>query len=184
MELNNTKTQANLIAAFSGESQAANKYSYYAKKAEKEGYQQIAKIFWETAQNEREHAKIWFKELNGGIHSTAQNLTDAAAGEHYEWTEMYAAFAEDARREGFAELASLFSMVALIEKHHEERYRGLLAQLQEDTLFHKAKPARWICQNCGYICEGENAPSVCPVCRHPQGYFSELGEPAGQNSPD
>lgn len=174
MELNNTKTQANLIAAFSGESQAANKYAYYAQKAEKEGYQQIANIFWETAKNEREHAKIWFKELNGGIRSTDQNLTDAAAGEHYEWTEMYAAFAEDARREGFAELAGLFSMVALIEKHHEQRYRDLLEQLQQGTLFHKEEKTRWICQNCGYIYEGENAPAVCPVCRHPQGIFSQL----------
>lgn len=174
MNLDNTKTQANLIAAFSGESQAANKYAYYAQKAEKEGYQQIASIFWETAKNEREHAKLWFKELNGGIHATDQNLTDAAAGEHYEWTEMYAAFAEDARREGFAELASLFSMVALIEKHHEERYRGLLEQLRQGTLFHREEKTRWICQNCGYIHEGENAPPVCPVCRYPQGFFSEL----------
>lgn len=176
MELNGTKTQANLISAFSGESQAANKYAYYASKAEREGYQEIAAIFRETANNEREHAKIWFKELNGGIQDTAKNLADAAAGEHYEWTEMYAAFAEDARREGFAELASLFSMVASIEKHHEERYLRLLQSLEENTVFHKQEKATWICQNCGYIFEGESAPPVCPVCRHPQGYFAVCRE--------
>lgn len=176
MDLNGTKTQANLVSAFAGESQAANKYAYYAAKAEKDGYQEIAAIFRETAKNEHEHAKIWFKELNGGLQSTGQNLLDAAAGEHYEWTEMYAAFAEDARREGFAELTSLFSMVASIEKHHEERYRRLLQAVEQDSVFHKKEKTRWICQNCGYILEGESAPPVCSVCRHPQGYFAVYKE--------
>ncbi len=180
MKLEGTKTQANLISAFSGESQAANKYAYYAAQAEQEGYRQIAAVFRETAQNEREHAKLWFKELNGGIRPTAENLLDAATGEHYEWTEMYAAFAEEARAEGFAELASLFAMVGSIEKRHEERYRRLLGEVEEGRVFRRAEKTLWICQNCGYLVESESAPPVCPVCRYPQGTFAAYtGDPRG-----
>ena len=167
-----TKTEANLQTAFAGESQARNKYTYYASAARKEGYVQIAKFFEETAGNEKEHAKIWFKLLHDGeVPSTEQNLKDAAAGENYEWTEMYAQFAKEAREEGFTRIAALFEMVGKIEKEHEERYRKLLEAVEKGTVFADVEEQVWICSNCGHIHIGKEAPSVCPVCAHPQGYF-------------
>ncbi len=172
MELKGSKTEANLMAAFAGESQARNKYTYYASKAKKEGYEQIAAIFEETANNEKEHAKLWFKELhNGEVPTTAENLLDAAEGENYEWTDMYAEFAKVAREEGFDRIANLFEGVAAIEKEHEERYRKLLKNVEDKLVFSKEGEAIWICRNCGHIVVGKEAPKVCPVCAHPQAYF-------------
>lgn len=169
--LKGTKTEANLMAAFAGESQARNKYTYYASKAKKDGYVQIAALFEETANNEKEHAKIWFKLLHGGMPSTVENLKDAAEGENYEWTDMYAGFAKTAREEGFDEIADLFEGVAAIEKEHEERYRKLLANIEGDLVFSKDGDVIWECRNCGHIVIGKKAPEVCPVCAHPQSYF-------------
>ena len=172
MELKGSKTEANLMAAFAGESQARNKYTYYASKAKKDGFEQIAEIFLETANNEKEHAKMWFKELHGGeIPSTSENLLDAANGENFEWTDMYKEFAETAREEGFDRIANLFEGVAEIEKHHEERYRALLSNVDNELVFSKDGDKIWQCRNCGHICIGKNAPEVCPVCSHPQSYF-------------
>ena len=172
MELKGTKTEKNLMAAFAGESQARNKYTYYASKAKKEGFVQIAKLFEETANNEKEHAKLWFKALHGGeIADTATNLADAAAGENYEWTDMYATFAKEAKEEGFTKLAFLFEEVAKIEKMHEERYRKLLKNVQTQAVFAKTGIVMWECANCGHIHIGEKAPEVCPVCAHPKAYF-------------
>jgi len=198
MELKGSKTEANLMAAFAGESQARNKYTYYASQAKKDGYEQIAAIFEETANNEKEHAKMWFKELHGGkVPDTLTNLKDAASGENYEWTEMYKEFAEVAKEEGFTRIAKLFEEVAKIEKHHEERYMKLVGNINDDLVFKKAKIENhheerymklvgninddlvfkkgeevvWICRNCGYVYVGENAPTVCPVCAHPQSFM-------------
>ena len=172
MELKGTKTEQNLMQAFAGESQARNKYTYYASKAKKEGYEQIAAIFEETAGNEKEHAKIWFKLLNGGdIKSTIDNLEDAANGENYEWTDMYDKFAKDAKEEGFEHIAFLFESVGKIEKEHEERYLKLLNSVKEEKVFNSDVPTMWICRNCGHIHFGDSAPEVCPVCSHPQSYF-------------
>lgn len=172
MEFEGSRTQANLMAAFAGESQARNKYTYYASKAKKEGYQQIAAIFEETAGNEKEHAKIWFKELHGGeMPTTKENLVDAASGENYEWTEMYKQFAEEAREEGFTRIAALFEMVGNIEKEHEERYNKLLSSLENGIVFEDTEEVVWVCRNCGHIHVGKKAPTVCPVCKHPQAYF-------------
>ena len=172
MELKGSKTEANLQAAFAGESQARNKYTYYASKAKKDGYVQIANIFEETAANEKEHAKIWFKLLHGGaVPSTIENLKDAAEGENYEWTDMYAAFAKDAREEGFDEIAKLFEQVGEIEKEHEERYRKLLANIEGGLVFSREGDCVWQCANCGHIHVGPKAPEVCPVCAHPQSFF-------------
>lgn len=170
-DLKGTKTEANLQAAFAGESQARNKYTYFASKAKKDGYVQIANIFEETANNEKEHAKMWYKLLNDGIGTTAENLLEAANGENYEWTDMYASFAKDARQEGFDDIALLFEGVAAIEKEHEERYRKLLANIQGDLVFSKDGDVIWQCANCGHICVGKKAPEICPVCAHPQSYF-------------
>ena len=161
-----TKTEQNLLAAFAGESQARNKYTYYASKAKKEGFEQISALFLKTAENEKEHAKLWFKELNG-IGSTAENLADAADGENYEWTDMYEGFAKTAEEEGFPELAEKFRGVAAIEKHHEERYRALLKNVETKQVFEKSSVKVWECRNCGHIMVGEKAPDVCPVCAHP-----------------
>ena len=175
--LQGTKTEANLKAAFAGESQAHNKYTYFASKAKKDGYVQIAAIFEETAKNEQEHAKIWYKILNGGqVSDTATNLKDAAAGENYEWTDMYAGFAEPAREEGFTEVARLFDAVAAIEKEHEERYKKLLSNVENGLVFSKDGDAVWQCSNCGHIVVGKNAPQLCPVCAHPQSYFQVRAE--------
>ena len=174
--LKGTKTEANLLTAFAGESQARNKYTYYASAAKKEGYEQIAAIFQETADNEKEHAKIWFKLLHGGMPDTTTNLTDAAAGEHFEWVDMYAKFAQEAKEEGFARIAYLFDAVAKIEKEHEERYLKLLSNLKEDIVFKKGEEIVWICRNCGHIHVGKDAPQKCPVCYHPQSYFQERAE--------
>lgn len=175
--LQGTKTEANLKAAFAGESQAHNKYTYFASKAKKDGYVQIAAIFEETAKNEQEHAKIWYKILNGGqVSDTATNLKDAAAGENYEWTDMYAGFAEIAREEGFTEVARLFDAVAAIEKEHEERYKKLLSNVENGLVFSKDGDAVWQCSNCGHIVVGKNAPQLCPVCAHPQSYFQVRAE--------
>lgn len=171
MNLKGSKTEQNLMAAFAGESQARNKYTYYASKAKKDGYEQIAAIFEETAGNEKEHAKIWFKLLHDGMPSTIENLKDAAAGENYEWTDMYASFAVTAKEEGFDDVARLFTEVASIEKEHEERYKQLLSNIEEESVFKKEVPVMWICRNCGHIHYGEKAPEVCPVCAHPQSYF-------------
>ena len=177
MDLTGTKTEKNLMEAFAGESQARNKYTYYASKAKKEGYEQIASIFEETANNEKEHAKLWFKALNGGdVPTTLQNLLDAAAGEHGEWTNMYKRMAEEASIEGFNELAYQFNAVAAIEKRHEERYRQLAQLVEEGVVFNKTDKKVWICRNCGHIYVGENAPKECPVCKHPQSYFQILNE--------
>ena len=177
MELKGSRTEANLLAAFAGESQARNKYTYYASKAKKEGYEQIAALFLETADNEKEHAKIWFKLLHdNGIPSTAENLLDAANGENYEWTDMYATFAKEAKEEGFTQIAALFEMVAKIEKEHEERYRKLLASVEGDIVFSADGDAIWKCRNCGHIHVGPKAPQVCPVCAHPQAYFEIKAE--------
>ncbi len=171
MELKGTKTEANLKAAFAGESQARNKYTYYASKAKKDGYVQIAKIFEETADNEKEHAKLWYKLLNDGISSTADNLADAAGGENFEWTDMYAAFAKEAREEGFDKIAQLFEGVAAIEKEHELRFKKLLSNIQSEAVFSKDGDTVWQCSNCGHIHIGKKAPEACPVCDHPQSYF-------------
>ena len=171
MDLKGTRSEANLMAAFAGESQARNKYTYYASKAKKDGYEQIASLFLETAENEKEHAKIWFKLLHDGIADTAANLKDAAAGENYEWTDMYAGFAKDAREEGFLELARLFEGVAAIEKLHEARYLKLLSNIENSLVFSKDGDTIWKCSNCGHIHIGKNAPEVCPVCNHPKSYF-------------
>ena len=170
--LKGTKTEANLMTAFAGESQARNKYTYYASKARKDGYVQIAKLFEETANNEKEHAKIWFKLLHDGeVPSTEVNLQDAADGENYEWTDMYATMAKEAREEGFTEIAILFEKVAAIEKMHEERYRKLLANVQGGLVFSRDGDMIWECSNCGHIVVGKKAPQLCPVCKHPQAYF-------------
>ena len=171
MELKGSKTEANLMTAFAGESQARNKYTYYASKAKKEGFNQIAALFEETANNEKEHAKIWFKLLHDGIPGTAENLLDAAEGENYEWTDMYATFAKEAREEGFDKIAFLFEGVAQIEKEHEERYRALLKNVEDGSVFQKGSIVIWKCANCGHIHVGEKAPEICPVCSHPQSYF-------------
>ena len=171
-----TKTEKNLLAAFAGESQARNKYTYFASKAKKDGYVQIAAIFEETAENEKEHAKMWYKLLNGGIKSTAENLKAAADGENYEWTDMYATFAKEAREEGFEHIAKMFEGVAAIEKEHEERYRKLLSNVENGLVFSKDGDVIWQCANCGHICIGKQAPEVCPVCAHPQSYFQVKAE--------
>ncbi len=172
MDLKGSKTEANLQAAFAGESQARNKYSYYASKARKEGYNQIADLFEETAGNEKEHAKIWFKLLhNDEMPDTIANLKDAAEGENYEWTDMYAGFAKEAREEGFTKIAALFEMVAKIEKEHEERYRKLLANIENGIVFSRDKDMIWQCANCGHVVVGKKAPEICAVCKHPQSYF-------------
>ena len=176
MELKGSKTETNLLAAFAGESEARNKYTYFASKAKKDGYVQIAKIFEETANNEKEHAKIWFKLLNGGIGSTAENLMAAAAGENYEWTDMYATFAKEAREEGFDDIARLFEQVAEIEKEHEARYLKLLANVENGMVFSKDGDVIWQCSNCGHVVIGKKAPEVCPVCAHPQAYFEVKAE--------
>ena len=170
MELKGTKTERNLAEAFAGESQARNKYTYFASVAKKEGYQQIAAIFEETANNEKEHAKLWFKALQG-IGDTAANLKAAAEGEYYEWTDMYDRFAKDAEKEGFKALAAQFRMVAAIEKTHEERYRKLLNNVEMQQVFEKAGETMWECRNCGHLVMGKKAPATCPVCAHPQAYF-------------
>ena len=172
MELKGSKTEQNLMAAFAGESQARNKYTYFASKAKKEGYEQIAAIFEETANNEKEHAKMWFKELHGGeVPSTLENLLAAAEGENYEWTDMYAEFAKTAEDEGFTRIAYLFNEVAKIEKEHEERYRKLRENIENGVVFAKKEQTMWLCRNCGHVHYGEKAPKVCPVCAHPQIYF-------------
>lgn len=175
--LKGTKTEKNLEEAFAGESMARNKYTYFASKAKKEGYVQIAALFEETAVNEREHAKLWFKYLHGGeVASTAENLLAAAEGENFEWTDMYERMAREAREEGFEEIAKKFEMVGVIEKHHEERYRKLLKNLNDKKVFSKDGDAIWQCANCGHIVIGKTAPEVCPVCNHPQAYFQVLAE--------
>ncbi len=171
-ELKGTKTEANLQTAFAGESMARNKYSYYASKARKDGFVQIANLFEETANNEREHAKIWFKLLHGGeVPGTQENLLDAAQGENYEWTDMYARMAEEAKAEGFDTIAELFSRVAKIEKSHEERYRQLLGNIKDELVFSRDGDMVWICSNCGHVVVGKKAPELCPVCKHPKAYF-------------
>ena len=170
-----TKTEQNLKDAFSGESQARNKYTYYASAAKKAGYEQMSALYLETADQEKEHAKMWFKELHG-IGTPEENLADAAAGENYEWTDMYANFAKEAKEEGFDEIARLFEGVAAIEKEHEERYRKLLANVEGDLVFSKDGDVVWQCSNCGHICVGKKAPEVCPVCAHPQAYFQVKAE--------
>ena len=175
MELKGSKTEQNLRAAFSGESEARNKYTYFASVAKKEGYQQIAAIFEQTANNEKEHAKMWFKELQG-IGTTADNLLSAAEGENYEWTDMYATFADEAEAEGFTEIAKRFRMVAEIEKSHEERYRALLNNVEMQAVFEKAEETMWECRNCGHLVMGKKSPDVCPVCNHPQSYFEVRAE--------
>ena len=176
-ELKGSKTEQNLMTAFAGESQAHTKYLYYASKAIKDGYIQIGKLFEETAKNEKEHAKIWFKFLHGGeVPGTVANLEDAAAGENYEWTDMYAGFAKAAREEGFEDIAALFEGVAAVEKHHEERYRKLLANIEGGLVFSRDGEQIWQCANCGHICVGKQAPEVCPVCDHPQAHFRILAQ--------
>lgn len=176
MDIKGTKTEANLLAAFAGESEARNKYTYYASKAKKEGYEQIAALFLETANNEKEHAKIWFKLLHDGIADTKANLLDAAEGENYEWTDMYAKFAKEAKEEGFDHIAYLFEAVGKIEKEHEERYHKLLANVEGGLVFSKDGDTIWQCSNCGHIHIGKEAPKVCPVCAHPQAYFQVLAK--------
>jgi len=175
MELKGTKTEKNLMAAFAGESQARNKYTYFASVAKKEGYEQIAAIFQKTADNEKEHAKMWFKEL-GELGDTAQNLLAAAEGENYEWTDMYDTFAKEAEEEGFTVLAKKFRMVAAIEKSHEERYRALLHNVEMQQVFEKSEETMWECRNCGHLVMGKKAPEVCPVCAHPKSYFEVRAE--------
>ena len=170
-DLKGTKTEANLQAAFAGESMARNKYTFYASKAKKEGYEQIAELFLETAANEKEHAEIWYKLLHDGVADTATNLKDAAAGEYYEWTEMYANFAKEAQEEGFTRIAKLFEMVAKIEKDHEERYKRLLSNIEEGIVFSREGDTIWICANCGHVHVGRKAPEMCPVCDHSKAYF-------------
>ena len=172
MELKGSKTEKNLMAAFAGESQASVKYQYYASQAKKDGYVKIQNIFTETSNNEKEHAKLWFKALHGGkVPTTTENLKDAASGENYEWTDMYAGFADTAEKEGFPELAAKFRAVAAIEKHHEERYRALLHNVEAQEVFAKSEVKVWECRNCGHIVVGTKAPEICPVCAHPQAYF-------------
>lgn len=166
-----TQTEKNLQAAFAGESQARNKYTYYASRAKKDGFEQIAAIFQQTADNEKEHAKLWFKELHDGMPSTPENLLDAAEGENYEWTDMYENFAKTAEEEGFKELAAKFRLVATIEKRHEERYRALLKNIEMAQVFEKSEVKVWECRNCGHIVVGTKAPELCPTCAHPQSYF-------------
>ena len=176
-ELKGTKTEKNLQAAFAGESQAHTKYQYYASKAKKDGYVQMANIFEETSRNEKEHAKLWFKYLHGGdVPGTTDNLADAAACENYEWTDMYATFAKEAREEGFIEIAAKFEMVGAIEKLHEERYRKLLHNIEEGIVFSREGDKVWICSNCGHVVIGKQAPKICPVCNHPQSYFELRNE--------
>ena len=177
MELKGSKTEQNLMTAFAGESQARNKYTYFASKAKKDGYEQIAAIFEETANNEKEHAKMWFKELHGGeVPSTEENLLAAAEGENYEWTDMYDRFAKEAEEEGFTEIARKFRGVAAIEKAHEERYRKLLKNIEDEVVFSRDGDTIWQCRNCGHIVIGKKAPKVCPVCNHPQSYFEIKAE--------
>lgn len=176
MELKGSKTEKNLEAAFAGESMARNKYTYFASKAKKDGYVQIAEIFEETANNEKEHAKIWYKLLNNGIDDTQTNLELAAGGENYEWTDMYPTFAKEAREEGFEEIAILFEKVAEIEKEHEERYKKLLENVKGSLVFSKDGDVVWQCINCGHICIGKKAPQICPVCAHPQSFFKVKAE--------
>ena len=177
MELKGSKTEKNLMTAFAGESQARNKYTYWASKAKKDGYEQIAAIFEETANNEKEHAKMWFKLLEGGeIKSTIENLNAAADGENYEWTDMYDEFAKTAKEEGFNHIAFLFESVAKIEKHHEERYRKLLKNIDDELVFSNDGDTIWICRNCGHVVIGKEAPKICPVCSHPQSYFERKAE--------
>ena len=171
-----TQTEKNLAAAFAGESEARNKYTYFASKAKKEGYEQIAALFLKTADNEKEHAKMWYKELHDGVGATAENLLAAAEGENYEWTDMYAGFAKTAEEEGFPELAAKFRLVAAIEKHHEERYRALLQNVETAKVFEKSEVKVWECRNCGHIVVGTEAPAVCPTCNHPQAYFEVHAE--------
>ena len=173
--LKGTKTEANLLAALAGESVARNKYTYFASAAKKEGYEQIAAIFQKTADNEKEHAKMWFKAL-GELGNTAENLKSAAEGDNYEWTDMYATFAKEAEEEGFAELAAKFRMVAEIEKSHEERYRALLRNVELQKVFEKTEETMWECRNCGHLVMGKKAPEICPVCAHPQSYFEVRAE--------
>ena len=176
MNLKGTKTEANLMAAFAGESQARNKYTYFASKAKKEGYVQIAAIFEETAKNEMEHAKIWYKLLHDGVGTTAENLLDAAMGENYEWTDMYATFAKEAKEEGFDRIAYLFEAVGRIEKEHENRYRKLLERVNGEVVFSRDGETIWQCSNCGHIHIGKKAPEMCPVCEHPKAYFQVKAE--------
>lgn len=177
MDFEGSRTQANLMAAFSGESQARNKYTFYAQKAKQDGYEQIADIFLKTAANEKEHAEIWFKELHGGgIPSTAENLVDAAAGENYEWTEMYKEFERVASEEGFDRLATLFRMVGSIEKEHEERFKILKQNLERGIVFARSGETVWLCRNCGYIHVAKEAPGICPVCNHPRSFFEIKAE--------
>jgi len=177
MELKGSKTEANLLAAFAGESQARNKYTYYASMAKKDGYEQIAAIFEETANNEKEHAKLWFKELHGGkVPTTLDNLADAASGENYEWTEMYVSFAKEAREEGFDRIADIMEGVAAVEKEHEERYRALAKNINDDRVFEKDEEVMWACRNCGHEHFGKSAPEVCPVCAHEKAHFEILPE--------
>ena len=175
MELKGSRTEQNLMAAFAGESQARNKYTYFASVAKKEGFEQMAALFLKTAENEKEHAKLWFKEL-AGLGDTAANLKSAADGENYEWTDMYETFAKEAEEEGFTELAAKFRGVAAIEKHHEERYRALLKNLENNEVFEKSTVKVWECRNCGHIVVGTKAPEVCPVCAHPKSYFEVNAE--------
>ncbi len=171
-ELKGTKTEKNLMEAFAGESQARNKYTYYASKARKDGYEQIAALFEETAGNEKEHAKMWFKYLHGGaVPGTVENLKDAAAGENFEWTDMYDRMAREAEEEGFTEIANKFRLVGAIERHHEERYRKLVANIEEGIVFSRDDERIWKCRNCGHIVIGKKSPAVCPVCDHPQSFF-------------
>ena len=171
MNLKGTKTEKNLLEAFAGESMARNKYTYYASKAKKEGYVQIANIFEQTANNEKEHAKLWFKLLHNGMPDTMENLKDAAAGENYEWTDMYARMAKEAREDGFNEIAAVMEGVLAIEKTHEERYAALLSNIEDGTVFEKEEEIVWECLNCGHLHKGKTAPEVCPVCNHPRAYF-------------
>ena len=171
-----TQTEKNLMAAFAGESEARNKYTYFASKAKKDGFEQIAALFLKTADNEKEHAKLWYKELHDGVGSTAENLRAAAEGENYEWTDMYAGFAKTAEEEGFPELAAKFRLVAAIEKHHEERYRALLQNVETAKVFEKSEVKVWECRNCGHIVVGTKAPEICPTCAHPKSYFEVHAE--------
>ena len=175
MELKGSKTEKNLMTAFAGESEARNKYTYFASVAKKEGYEQISAIFLKTAENEKEHAKMWFKAL-GGLNDTAKNLLAAAEGENYEWTDMYATFAKEAEEESFTALAEKFRRVGEIEKHHEERYRALLSNVEMQKVFEKSEQTMWECRNCGHLVMGKKAPEVCPVCAHPQSYFEVRAE--------
>ena len=173
MNLQGTKTEANLLAAFAGESQARNKYTYYASKAKKDGFVQVSELFTETANNEKEHAEIWFKLLHGGMPDTMANLTDAAGGEHFEWTDMYATFEKEARDEGFTDIAELFKGVGKIEKDHEERFLALKNNIEKETAFEKDHEIAWVCLNCGHVHYGKKAPQLCPICEHPRSYFAQ-----------